>query len=1040
MTPSLDVVLMVAGPGFGKSTALDAARHRDGVIVTGRTALEGLPDRDWVGVDDLHLLTAHEQQRLIAQISVLGRTTRVVLTSRQPLTREVRRLLRGRVRELGPEDLALDPYAVRRVLVDEYGVLDPEAPVDVHALTAGWPSLVHFAADVLTRHPDADLRSALTKQGAPAAAWLREEVLPVVGPGSRHLLACLSGLGPLSPDVCGNVAEALDLGSGEWSIADLEAAGIFTPLHGLGRDGLLEIVPAVADVLAANVEPPVSQTGLRAAAHGLEQAGLPFGAAVASARLGDWAGALRLVADQGEKMLRRGDAAGVVDLVRSAPAGELPGAVQLIYADALRICGDLSGAARAFRPLIDAADGAEGAPGQGWSPALASRVAAVHYAGGRLETALQVLSRADVPAATVTRDAGDDVETVEWMASRVHHLCSLGRHDEAGPLAGDVLERAEASGDARALTASHMAMARASQGESKQAHHEYALSAATDSGDIITASRILVNQSFHLLATVRYVEASLVARSALRAADIGIATGRRSAALHNLAEALMQQGEYDEASWHLERAIALCRHLGVGRIALGLLGLAEIHRQLGHDERARARYLEAVDLARGSGEMQVLVPALAGLARLYAVGREHPASLFDEAQAAADEALRVANGQVQPVALTAAGWAALRGDDRTRASELARQSVAAAREMQALDLLADALELAGACADDPGDARQKLTEALAIWDDGGAGPPARKIELQLGWLEGADTMQRSRARDAARELQRLGVRHVNGRPVTTTGSGASVAIAVLGGFSVSVDDTEVPLPAWRSRQARTLVKMLAARRGRPASRDWLCETLWPDDDPAKTGHRLAVLLATVRGVLDPERRWPTDHFISADRSGVRLDLRHVTLDLDTLISDADHAARMVDTDEPTRAAEILADIDARYRGDAFEDELGEEWADAVREEVRAAWQRSVRRLAILRRRAGRVSDAQTLQVRLLAADPYDESTHRQLVQGLLGAGRHGDARRAFARWRAAMREIGGPPPDQAILAWRPGNARTPGLSAARSLARSRPAF
>jgi DNA-binding SARP family transcriptional activator len=487
--------------------------------------------------------------------------------------------------------------------------------------------------------------------------------------------------------------------------------------------------------------------------------------------------------------------------------------------------------------------------------------------------------------------------------------------------------------------------------------------------------------------------------------------------LHNLAEALVQLGSYDEASWHLHRAIALCRHLGTGRTALGLLGLAEIDRQLGHDQRARARYLEAVELARGSRETQVLVPALAGLARSYAAGQDDDG--LDRAQAAAEEALQVATPPLRPFALTAAGWVALRRDDRPRASALARQSVATAREMAAFDLLAEALELAAATAGHDDDARLLLTEALSIWQGGGAAPAAHRIELQLGWLEGADSTARSRARDAARELQRLGTRHVNGRPVSTAGSTGSVGVTVLGGFRVQVEGAEVPVPAWRSRQARTLVKILAARRGRPATRAWLCETLWPDDDPAKTGHRLAVLLATVRAVLDPGRRWPTDRYVSADLRGIWLDLRHVTLDADTLIRDAEVAAALMDSGEPDRAAEILADINARYRGEAFEDEPGEEWADGVREEVRAAWQRSVRRLAALSRRAGRIGDAQTLLVRLLVADPYDEKIHLLLVKSLLSAGRHGEARRAFDRWSTAMRDIGAPPPDPGVLGSRP---------------------
>ena len=95
---------------------------------------------------------------------------------------------------------------------------------------------------------------------------------------------------------------------------------------------------------------------------------------------------------------------------------------------------------------------------------------------------------------------------------------------------------------------------------------------------------------------------------------------------------------------------------------------------------------------------------------------------------------------------------------------------------------------------------------------------------------------------------------------------------MFGGFEVRVGRQPVPLQAWRSRQARTLVKILASRRGRPLTRDYLSELLWPDDDPAKTGHRLSVLLATVRGVLDPDKAWPPDHYVAGDSSGLRLDL------------------------------------------------------------------------------------------------------------------------------------------------------------------------
>jgi DNA-binding SARP family transcriptional activator len=369
-----------------------------------------------------------------------------------------------------------------------------------------------------------------------------------------------------------------------------------------------------------------------------------------------------------------------------------------------------------------------------------------------------------------------------------------------------------------------------------------------------------------------------------------------------------------------------------------------------------------------------------------------------------------------PVALTARGWVELAGPDPTVATATARRALEAARRTGAADLLAEALELVAATEPDPETARSRLVEALSVWQGGGAMLAAARVEVQIGRLACADGTERSHAREAARTLLRLGITHVDRRPVRTTRSADAVCIEVLGGFVVRVGAVEVALPQWRSRQARTLVKVLVASRGRVVTRGLLCELLWPDDDPARTGHRLSVLLATVRGVLDPQRDWPPDRFVAADQQGVRLDLRHVEVDAETMIVDAAHAAEVMDAGDDGLALEILTHIDARYRGDAFDEEGSEEWAGALREQARAAWVRSVRRLATLHARTGHGSEALGLLTRLLCVDPYDEQVHHRLVLGLARAGRHGEARRAWERWAAAMREIDAPEPDAGLLA------------------------
>ncbi|HYN93894.1 MAG TPA: BTAD domain-containing putative transcriptional regulator, partial [Pilimelia sp.] len=293
---------------------------------------------------------------------------------------------------------------------------------------------------------------------------------------------------------------------------------------------------------------------------------------------------------------------------------------------------------------------------------------------------------------------------------------------------------------------------------------------------------------------------------------------------------------------------------------------------------------------------------------------------------------------------------------------------------------------------------------------------ADRALVLLGRAAGADADDRWAARSAARRLLALGVAAVGGGALQPTVGGADpVRIRVLGRFEVFIGALPVPLPAWRSRQARTLLKILVARRGRPVPRAELCELLWPDDEPQRTAHRLSVLLSVVRGVLDPRRVWPADHYIGADLAGVALDVTRLAVDLEELLRDAAHGIRLARDGVASQARELLMEVDAAYGGDAFDDEPYADWADAPREQARAVWLAVLRELAGLSRAVPDADHAATCLVRLLGADPFDERAHRVLVDVLVAAGRHGEARRAFQRWTDAMRSIDAPPPDPAVL-------------------------
>ncbi len=234
---------------------------------------------------------------------------------------------------------------------------------------------------------------------------------------------------------------------------------------------------------------------------------------------------------------------------------------------------------------------------------------------------------------------------------------------------------------------------------------------------------------------------------------------------------------------------------------------------------------------------------------------------------------------------------------------------------------------------------------------------------------------------------------------------AGVAIRCLGAFRVFRDGEPVSAAAWQSKKARTLLKILVARRGRSTTRDFLMEALWPGEDPDKLANRLSVALATVRAVLDPAKRHPPGHFLASDKDAVRLNLANLPVDVEAFMALAEPGLALDREGREKEAVSLLRAAEAAYTGDFLEEDLYEDWAAALREAARSTYVSVARALA---RRASAAADHDTAArhyLRILEKDGWDEGAHLGLVEALERAGRHGDARRRYRAYVERMEEI-----------------------------------
>lgn len=953
-------LLVVAAAGYGKTTALEA----EGVV---HRAVDvdpaALPEDRPLVIDDLDDLDPQRQRDLLA---ALPARTPVWLGSGSPLGVAVLAGLRRPVSERGPRDLALRMEQVAAVLRDEHGIDDAGLAPVVHAHSGGWAELVHVLAD--------DVPGVLAEPSAALVSWVQHRLLARLPQRTRAALAAAAQLDPVCPPLLPQYSDELT-----W----LQRTGILLP-HPDGHGE--QVVPAVRAVLRLQAGEPVDLAG---AAAWYERNGWPLAAAQTHARLGNTERAADLVAAHATRLLARGAAADVAALA----VGERR-AVALVKGDALRIIGDTSSALRVFAPLLR----------ERVDAALAWRTAMVHYLDGHYDQALAVCERA-------APSAQPDSDDVHLAAVHANVLAMLGRADEAARRARQAVLLAAEVGDDHALAAAHIASANAVTGRNRDLHLARARAASERAGDVLQLARVLVNQADASIREARFGEAVELSVRAVRAAERGSPPGLLATALCTAGDALLRTGQFDEAAFQFERAVALCRARGLGRLSMGLWGRAEVYRVLGHHDLAAGGFQEAIELAAERGDVQVLVPALAGHVRLLLASGDLAA-----AHDAAARAERVASPEALPQALLARGWVALSAGELDSAQRYASAAAHAAREQRCADGLAESVELAALASPDPARRRELLTQALELWEASGARPSADRMRVLLARAPGADPRTRAQAKVAARRLLDLGVRSVDG--LSLLPDTVAVRIQVLGEFAVSVDGRPVAVQEWKSRQARTLVKVLVARRGRPIPRLELRELLWPDDDPERTAHRLSVLLSTLRSVFDPAKAWPADHFLRADQAAIGLDLAHVAVDVEDFLRDAAHVLSETDDGDLELHLSALRDVDLAYTGDAFPDEPYDDWADGLREQARSTWLQVLRRLAARSEDAGDVTRTVTTLARLLDCDPYDESAYAALVRVLVAAGQHGEARRAFARWTRAMRAIDAPLPDERVLAAR----------------------
>jgi LuxR family maltose regulon positive regulatory protein len=243
-------------------------------------------------------------------------------------------------------------------------------------------------------------------------------------------------------------------------------------------------------------------------------------------------------------------------------------------------------------------------------------------------------------------------------------------------------------------------------------------------------------------------------------------------------------------------------------------------------------------------------------------------------------------------------------------------------------------------------------------------------------------------------------------------------IEVIGPMRLTRDGMPVDAPELRRARVRQLLSALSLRP--VLTRDQTIELLWPGLDPAKAARNLRVTLTHLRRLLEPDRSGgDASYHVRTDGDTIRLlESEFLSVDLwtlDVLDKRADQARADGDID---RAAALLNDAVALWRGDLLPDlhYVSSPDIEVEVDQVRIRHVSHLLALGELRLVADDATESFALAERALSLEPFDARGHRVALAAAL-RGRHpGQIAAAHRRVCSALRQLGIPPdPPTAIL-------------------------
>jgi DNA-binding SARP family transcriptional activator len=211
-----------------------------------------------------------------------------------------------------------------------------------------------------------------------------------------------------------------------------------------------------------------------------------------------------------------------------------------------------------------------------------------------------------------------------------------------------------------------------------------------------------------------------------------------------------------------------------------------------------------------------------------------------------------------------------------------------------------------------------------------------------------------------------------------------VALRLLEGFSLTVDQSPVPIPYGAQR----LVAFLALQ-DRPRTRTYVARNLWPETAATRANANLrSSLWRTLR----------TGHQIIDTSAQEMVIARHVSIDVRDAVA---RAHRLLDSSRPCDDI-LTTQTRATLSAGLLPDWTDGEWVLTEQNQYHQLRLHALEAMSERLTAAGRHGEAVAAGLAAVHAEPLRESAHRVLVKAHLAAGNRGAALRQYEQCRRVL--------------------------------------